>query len=333
MQFKKPMRVFVALTILSILAVFLAACGEEEPAVASPTAVAEVVATEIAPPATWTPVPAVVVVTMTTAPTQPPPATSTPMPTATEPPATATPEETSTEESPTATATNQPRPTSVSATAAPAQPAALTQPPPPPTLPPNPTLGVNLLPNPSFEEGHYNQNGIPELQLPNGWRLEYAEGATGFGGQPWDVYVRPETRVLSTGFLPEAEHSLYIFDGSNTVKVFKGAGAVSGRLLTDVDLQPGTYVLEANFYSDVFESYSEGRKNPPPDPNAGEAALFAGSTGTGWIGNRYLAKNNLQHTFTIDTAQRVTVGVGFRGRYAIANNGWFVDNLSLRQIQ
>ena len=29
----------------------------------------------------------------------------------------------------------------------------------------------------------------------------------------------------------------------------------------------------------------------------------------------------------------MTVGVGFRGRYAIANNGWFVDNLSLRQLQ
>lgn len=333
MQFKINSRALSAPILITILLVFLAACGGQEPEPAPSTEVAEIAPTQVAPPATWTPIPAVVVVTLTTAPTQPPPATSTPFPTATALPATATPAETATEEPPTATATTPPQPTRVPATAAPAQPAAPTQPPAPATLPPNPTFGVNLLPNPSFEEGHYNQNGIPELQLPNGWRLEFAEGATGFGGQPWDVYVRPETRVLSTGFLPEAEHSLYIFDGSNTVKVFKGAGAVSTRLLTELDLQPGTYVLEGNFFSDVFESYSEGRKNPPPDPNAGEAALFAGATGTGWIGNRYLAKNNLQHTFTLDTAQRVTVGIGFRGRYAIANNGWFVDNLSLRQIQ
>jgi len=61
--------------------------------------------------------------------------------------------------------------------------------------------------------------------------------------------------------------------------------------------------------------------------------LFAGSTGTGWIGNNYLNRNSLTHTFTINSPQTITVGIGFRGRYAIANNGWFVDNLSLRQLQ
>ena len=68
----------------------------------------------------------------------------------------------------------------------------------------------NLLPNPSFEQGWYHQNGIPELQLPNGWRLDYDQGATGYGGEKWDVWVRPETRVLSRAFLPESEHGLYI---------------------------------------------------------------------------------------------------------------------------
>ena len=81
----------------------------------------------------------------------------------------------------------------------------------------------------------------------------------------------------------------------------------------------------------MFESYSEGHKNPPSDPSAGEAMLFAGTSGTGWIANNYQNRNTLSHTFTIDTAQTVAVGVGFRGRYAIANNGWFVDNLSLRR--
>ncbi|MEZ4517319.1 MAG: hypothetical protein R3C44_10950 [Chloroflexota bacterium] len=77
-------------------------------------------------------------------------------------------------------------------------------------MPDNPVLGVNLLPNPSFEEGHWNQDGIPELQLPNGWRLEYEQGATGFGGEVWDVYVRPETRVLSSAFLPGGARSLHL---------------------------------------------------------------------------------------------------------------------------
>lgn len=335
MQLSKVTRIPVLLMILSALVLALAACETDDPA--SPTAVAEVTQVEpTQPPATWTPIPAVVAVTMTTEPTEPPPATPTPPASATPLPATATPEESPTPEAsptdtpePTAQPTNTPPP----ATAGPTRPPATAAPPAAPTLPPNPTPGENVLPNPSFEEGHYNQNGIAELQLPNGWRLDYQEGATGFGGQAWDVYVRPETRVLSMAFLPAAEHPLYIFDGSHTVKIFKGAGAVSTRLMTDVELQPGTYVLEANFFSDVFESYSDGRKNPPGDPNAGEAMLFAGSGGTGWIGNSYLNRNTLTHTFTVNSAQTMTVGVGFRGRYAIANNGWFVDNLSLRPLQ
>lgn len=279
-------------------------------------------------PPTWTPLPAVALVTITAAPTQPPPATATPQPTATDAPVIATAEATPTE-APTATPapanTAAPRPT---------QPPAPSQPITTASLPAaGAVLGQNLLPNPSFEEGHWNQDGIPELQLPNGWRLEYQQGATGFGSQVWDVYVRPETRVLSTAFLPPEEHGLYIFDGNQTVKIFKGAGALSTRLITDVELQPGTYVLEGNFYSDVFESFSDRRKNPPPDPSAGEAALFVSDLGTGWIGNNYLNRNQLRYAFTVNSPQKVPVGIAFRGRYAIANNGWFVDNLSLRRVE
>ena len=299
-----------------------------EPTPAPVQAVVEQPTQEIAAvPATWTPLPAVVVVEITSAPTEPPPATATPFPTATAVPATNTPEATPTEEP---TATPLPTNTAVPQAAAPAKPAAPVA---AAALPSNPVLGDNLLPNPSFEEGHWNQDGVPELQLPNGWRLEFELGPTGFGNESWDNYVRPETRVLSTAFLPPEEHGLFIFDGSNTVKIFKGTGAVSTRLLTDIELQPGTYVLEGNFYSDVFESYSDKRKNAPANPSAGEAALIAGPTGTGWIGNNYLNKNKLSHTFTINTAQKVPVGISFRGRYAIANNGWFVDNLSLRRVQ
>jgi hypothetical protein len=321
-QFLTTLRARSVLLALAILA--LAACGGEEAAEATPVAD---VATQ-APAATWTPLPIIVPPTRTAAPTQPPPATSTPAPSATPLPASPT-----AEASPTlaATATAVP-PTVAPTTAAPAAtrvPATAA----PPTLSPNPTLGENLLPNGSFEEGFTNQNGIAELHAPNGWRIEFQEGATGFGSNAWDVYVRPDTRVFPAAFLPPEEHSLYIFDGSTTLKVFREQGALSMRLVTDVDLAPGTYVLEANFYSDVFEKYENDQKVAPSDPNAGEAALIAGSGGTGWIANNYLTRNTLKHTFTVTSAQTMTVGVGFRGRYAIANNGWFVDNLSLRQLQ
>jgi hypothetical protein len=312
---------------LAILALVLAACGGEEAAEATP--VAEV-ATQ-APAATWTPLPIIVPPTNTAAPTPTPAPSATPLPASPTPDASPT-----AEASPTlaATATAVP-PTVAPTTAVTAAPAATRVPATaaPPTLSPNPTLGENLLPNGSFEEGFTNQNGIAELHAPNGWRIEYQEGATGFGSNAWDVYVRPDTRIFPAAFLPPEEHSLYIFDGSTTLKVFREQGALSMRLVTDVALAPGTYVLEANFYSDVFEKYENDQKVAPSDPNAGEAALIAGSGGTGWVANNYLTRNTLKHTFTVTSAQTMTVGVGFRGRYAIANNGWFVDNLSLRQLQ
>ena len=331
MQFLKYHRFSLALLALVALGLGLAACSGDEPAAATP--VAEVATP--APAATWTPLPAVILMpTNTAAPTDPASVTPTSAPSATPLPASPTPAASPTvAASPTlaATAIAVP-PTAAPTTSAPAA----TRVPPtaaPPTLSPNPTLGQNLLPNGSFEEGFSNQNGIAELHAPNGWRIEYQEGPTGFGSNAWDVYVRPDTRVFPAAFLPPEEHSLYIFDGSTTLKVFREQGALSMRLVTDVALQPGTYVLEANFFADVFEKYENDQKVAPSDPNAGEAALIAGTGGTGWIANNYLTRNTLKHTFTVSSAQTMTAGVGFRGRYAIANNGWFVDNLSLRQLQ
>ena len=303
------------------------ACRSEEPA---PTAEPTIIAAATESIATTLPTPTLaptVEATATVPPTESPPASPTTRPPTATPDATATPEETPTE---VATDTPTAAPTLPPATAGPTRPPATAM---PPTLPPDPVLGENLLPNPSFEGGHYLQNNVAELQLPEGWRADYQESPTGFGGQTWDIYVRPEIRVLSMAALPPQEHSLYIFDGSQTVKIFKDTGAVSARLMTDVDLQPGTYVLEVPFFADVFESISNGQKFAPSDPNSGEAMLFAGNTGTGWIANTYNTRNVLKHTFTLDTAQRITVGAGFRGRYAIQNNGWFVDNVSLRRWQ
>lgn len=322
---------------IGVLLFALAACQSEPEATATPEPVAE--ATEISDAAVTEEATEAVITaateepsTPTEEPTLPPPPSATPLPTSTPVPATDTPEATATETvTPTVTAspTSPPQPTRPPVTPAPAA----TRPP-APAGPVDPaTLGENILPNPSFEEGHHNQDGIPELQLPVGWRIEYDQGNTGFGDQAWDVWVRPETRVLSTAFLPPAEHGLYIFEGSNTVKVFKGAGAISVRLLTDMTLQPGTYVLEVQFFSDVFEGYENGQKIAPINPDAAEVRLIAGGGGTNWQRQNYLQKNVVNYTFTVTSAQTSPVGIGLRGRYAIANNGWFLDNFSLRRVQ
>ena len=254
-------------------------------------------------------------------PTLPPPATSTPIPTDV-PIETAVPTELPTEE-PTA------EPTAVPATAAPVN----TQPPPPPTVPADPVLGGNLLVNGSFESGWYNLNGAPEFQLPNGWIMEYDSGPTGYGGAAWDIWFPPETRVLPYYQLPENERGLFIRQGDYTIKAFKGNGPISLRLLQDIALQPGTYVFTAYIYPDLVASY-EGGKQFAGDPNAGEVRFISPSGGTGWLTFAAFGTwGTFQHTFTIDTAQTVRIGVGMRGRYALESNGFFIDDWTLQRVE
>ncbi|MCA9942370.1 MAG: hypothetical protein KC449_02770 [Anaerolineales bacterium] len=254
-------------------------------------------------------------------PTLPPPATSTPIPTDV-PIETAVPTELPTEE-PTA------EPTAAPATAAPVN----TQPPPPPTVPADPVLGGNLLVNGSFESGWYNLNGAPEFQLPNGWIMEYDSGPTGYGGAVWDIWFPPETRVLPYYQLPENERGLFIRQGDYTIKAFKGNGPISLRLLQDIALQPGTYVFTAYIYPDLVASY-EGGKQFAGDPNAGEVRFISPSGGTGWLTFAAFGTwGTFQHTFTIDTAQTVRIGVGMRGRYALESNGFFIDDWTLQRVE
>jgi len=288
-------------------------------AAAAPTLTATATPDEAAlamntPPPTWTAVPdeATLPPTLALLPTRTPPPTSTPWPTPTNTP---TPSMT-----PTATAT------AVTPTTWVPLPGAGTP------LPA--ATGPNLLPNPSFEEGWYNLNGIPELQVPNGWLLEWVEGENSLDPDPWNRFVRPETRLLSKDFLPAHEHATFIWDGDHTVKVFKGQGAIHFRLLTDVYLTPGVYELRVHYFPDLVEGYtSDGRKIWAPDPLSGEARIIAPDGGTNWIFPAFGRKNSLTHILRIEEAQTVRIGAAFRGRWAILNNGWFLDDWSLRRLQ
>ncbi len=210
-------------------------------------------------------------------------------------------------------------------------------PPVPPTTTPSPTappLGnVNLLPNASFEERWYHQNGIPELQLPNGWQLQWDEGRNWLDSDPWNRFVRPETRVLTSDFLPADERALFIWDGNQTVKIFKREGALSFRLTTDVDLEPGSYLFTIRVFPDMIEKYSDsGAKVWAHDPLSAQVRFIMDPPSDEWHFPTFGQKNEFQYAFYVSRSQSVHLGVHFVGRWAILNNGWFMDDWSLIQL-
>jgi hypothetical protein len=191
--------------------------------------------------------------------------------------------------------------------------------------------GPNLLPNPSFEEGWYHPNSIPELQIPNQWIFEWDEGYNPLA--PEHDFVRPEVRVLSKDYLPPEERDLFIWDGNYTVKVFKGYGAISFRLITSSYLEPGSYQLEINVFPDLVVGYtSGGSKIWAPDPLSGEVRLTAEGQSTGWLLPTFGQKNTIRYNFNVNQGKIVYITAAFRGRWAILNNGWFMDDWRLTKL-
>lgn len=197
----------------------------------------------------------------------------------------------------------------------------------------NPEFGQNHLPNPSFEGGWYHPGGVPELQIPDEWTFTYEEGDNPLAPDEWNKWVRPEVRVLPSEFLPPHEHDLFIWDGDQTLKVFKGYGSISFELSTAVTLPPGTYIFEMHVFPDLVVDYQNGEKVFAPDPSSGEVKLEAGGQSTGWMLPIFGEKNRYRLSFSVIQPSSVTMTAAFRGRWAIRNNGWFMDDWGVYKIE
>lgn len=234
-----------------------------------------------------------------------------------------------------------------------------------PEYPPVVPVLPNILNNHSFEGGYYHlyvdDNGryylpwtrptniptyaVPELQVPNDWELWWREGYNELNPEyPW---LRPETRVMPADQLPPHERPLFVRDGNWTVKLFKGSGAMSWGLRTTMNLEPGKeYEFVARIYPDLVVSYNpDGSKVFAQDRPGSVRLTIAGEVGE-W--EEVVAGDWLEYrrTFTVNSTitQRargligmssmtsVDISVEARCRWALSNNGWFIDEWELREI-
>lgn len=217
----------------------------------------------------------------------------------------------------------------------------------PPSPAPPPVPAANLLGNGSFEGGWYHPDGIPELQLPAGWDLKWRDGNDPGWPNPYDDaphsrFVRPEVRVLPEAFLPEHERPLFIRDGRQTLKVFKGQGALYFTFMQTVSgLTPGaTYRLATPVYPDVVMRYEDNRKVWADDARAcqwrvrvGPVAVTvgAGPFGGGWKRLEAGKWNEPAAEFKAG-GTTAEVKVDFLMPFALPQNGIFADEWTLAAV-
>ncbi len=202
----------------------------------------------------------------------------------------------------------------------------------------------NLLVNPGFEEGHYSQDGISEITVPNGWRMHWIDGVP-FPGSDNNA-ARPETVVWNIADAPTWERDLFFRDGSYALKVFKGGLPMYAALSQDVqNLEVGRrYRLVAPVYVDIVERWDGTKKVYASDPDAGMVRLGAGPVGAAWLDTSAIAYSGTWTAASVSpfygaypvfvydftaTQPNMTVFVEFGSRNSYANNGFFVDTLGL----
>jgi hypothetical protein len=202
----------------------------------------------------------------------------------------------------------------------------------------------NLLFNPGFEAGYHHQDGVPELAVPDGWRLHYLDNVNFLGSDA--PAARPETVVWNIADAPVNEQSLFFRDGSYALKVFKGGRPIYAALSQDVSgLEVGRrYRLVAPIFIDIVASYGSGGKVAPIDMESGLVRLGASPVGAAWLDESAIAYSGWWTAATISpfyldypifvfdftaTQDNMTVWVEFGSRDSYPNNGFFLDTLGL----
>jgi LysM repeat protein len=192
--------------------------------------------------------------------------------------------------------------------------------------------GANLFKNGNFE-GDWYFYLYNELQVPEGWQLATDEGPNTLDPGSGGLFNRPEVRVVGTNQLPEREWEWFVFDGTKTVKVFKGGAPTAFSMFQDVYLQPGRYRMTLNFFPDLVADYNQGGERAwNTHPLAGEVSIIHNGGGTNWSGVTAGQKNSRTYEFTVGEAGAHRLGASFRNRFETANNGWFLDNWRLERI-
>ncbi len=205
-------------------------------------------------------------------------------------------------------------------------------------------ISGNLFENPGWESGYYNQDNIPQIAVPNGWRMHWLDNVT-FEGTNGIVANRPETVVWYIKDAPEDERTKFFRDGSYTLKIFKSWAPLNAALSQDVTgLEVGRkYRIVAPIFVDIVESYDAG-KVAPTNLDDGFVRFGVGAQGATW---RDASQINYSPTWTaanvnpfyqtmpifiwdfVATDANATIFIEMGSKYPYPNNAFFMDGVGL----
>ena len=194
---------------------------------------------------------------------------------------------------------------------------------------------ANYLANPSFEGGWDHPGGVAELQIPHHYQFWFADESipNEYDANPWAKFVRPEVRVLSSDFLPEHEHDLFILHGDQTLKIFKGYGSWQAEFRQDVDLAPGRYRLTIQIFGDLVKYYENGQKVWADDPAGRDGLVWLSFDGQTLVEEQSLRAgqwNVISASF--DTGGGGDVRLGIICPFPLNNNGLFMDDWRIERL-
>lgn len=206
-------------------------------------------------------------------------------------------------------------------------------------------ISENLFQNPGWEAGYYNQDNIPQIAVPNGWRMHWLDNVPFEGTNGLPAY-RPETVVWNIQDAPENERSLFFRDGVYTFKVFKGHAPMYAALSQDVNgLEVGRkYRIMAPIFVDIVADYEGGKKVPPWDGSHGFVRFGAGPAGAPWLDTSqityspYWTAENVNPFYLtmpifvwdfVANSPNMTIFLEMGSKYPHRNNGFFMDGVGL----
>ena len=211
---------------------------------------------------------------------------------------------------------------------------------------PTPLPENNLLPNPSFElhtEAARFTDGTfkNEINIPAGWGLlvddNVENGISGGSGSP---FVFPEMLVVTRDNMNECIGNLdepicSIFSGAYALKVFKGDAPIRFALFNQFFLEPGVYEFRVQFFADAVQFYDDQNQKVWAQSGAAEIHLCVEGgeyAHKDWESVEIGINNYRDVTFIVPKERNVIIYAKFRNIQDIKNNGWFLDNWSLKKV-